>query len=210
MNSCPKCDLVEKLIPKRGRLFVFSGPSGAGKDSVLDVLLTIPLCPPRLVRCVTATTRLPRDSEQDGIDYFFITEESFRRRIQRGFFLEHAEYNGRLYGTPADFVEQERDKGNDVILKIEVQGALQVQTAAPDAMLIFLAPPSWEVLEQRLTKRATEKHEDVKSRLEIAKREMDAAGKYDYLVVNQKVAAAAAALKAIITAERHRIIKGNQ
>lgn len=159
----------------------------------------------RLIRCITATTRDPRNGEKDGVDYFFLSEESFRDRIQRGFFLEHAEYNGRLYGTPADFVEQERDRGNDVILKIEVQGAMQVKSRASDAILIFLAPPSWHVLEERLTNRATEKHEDFASRLEIAKREMDAAQQYDYLVVNDKVEQATVTLRSIIMAERHRI-----
>jgi guanylate kinase len=199
-------NLASVLTPPRGRLIVLSGPSGAGKDSVLHALLCGPNSPCLLVKCITATTRDPRDGEQDGVDYFFITESSFKNRIRSGFFLEHADYNDRLYGTPVDFVQKERDKGNDVILKIEVQGALQVKEKAPDAILIFLTPPSWGALEQRLTERATEKHEDVASRLEIARREMDTAPKYDYLVVNDKVEDAVEALKAIILAERHRII----
>jgi guanylate kinase len=201
-------DLAEGLLPHKGRLFVLSGPSGVGKDSVLHALLQEPRRPDKLVRCVTATTRERRTNECEGVDYFFLQETEFKERIRGGFFLEHADYNGKRYGTPADFVEQQQTKGNNVILKIEVHGALQVKARAADAILIFLAPPSWDTLEHRLRERATEKHEDVKSRLEIARQEMDTAAKYDYLVVNDTVEEAVEALRAIILAEQHRIARG--
>ncbi len=136
--------------PGRGSLIVLSGPSGVGKDAVLAPLFSAGTCPPRLRRCITATTRAPRPGEIDGVDYFFLAREEFERRVAAELFLEHATYAGRSYGTPRWWVEAEVAGGNDVLLKIDVQGALQVRSQAPEAVLVFIAPPSEEELERRL------------------------------------------------------------
>ncbi len=190
----------------RGRLFVVSGPSGVGKDAVLAPLLSAGTCPPRLRRCITATTRAPRPAEVDGVDYFFLDRAEFERRIALGGFLEHASYAGRHYGTPRAWVEAERDGGNDVLLKIEVQGAFQVREAVPEAVLVFVAPPSWEELERRLRGRDPGADPaDIARRLEAARAEVALAPRYDYLVVNDTIPAAVEALRSIVLAERCRI-----
>jgi guanylate kinase len=198
-------DPLTTLVPKRGRLFVVSGPSGVGKDVVLSALFASVDCPPNLLRCITATTRPPRPTEIPGRDYFFFSREEFERRIESEFFLEHATYNGNYYGTPHDYPEQVRDEGNDVVLKIEVQGALTVKSRVPDAILVFLAPPSWDELERRLRSRATDDEAEVIRRLQIARNEMAIAKEYDYLVINDLVEEAVASLRAIVLAERCRI-----
>jgi guanylate kinase len=187
---------------------VVSGPSGVGKGTVISTLLRSDLCPPQLVKCTTATTRDPRPGEVDGLNYFFMTPEEFRARIEEGFFLEHATYNGNYYGTPRMAAQRQQESGNDVILEIEVQGGHQVRDAVPDAVLIFLAPPSWEELARRLTGRATEGSETVQRRLEIARKELKAAPHYDYRVVNDDVDTAVDNLRAIILAERCRVHAG--
>lgn len=203
--SPPDADPLTELLPKRGRLFVVSGPSGVGKDAVLSALFASVDCPPNLLRCITATTRPPRPTEIPGRDYFFFDRQEFETRIESEFFLEHALYNGNYYGTPHDYPEQERDKGNDVVLKIEVQGALTVKSRVPDAILVFLAPPSWGELERRLRSRATDNEPQVLRRLEIARTEMALAKRYDYLVINDLIEDAVADLRAIVVAERRRI-----
>src|SRR5205085_6709688 len=150
-------------------LFVVSGPSGVGKDAVLAAVFEGERRPNNLVRCVTATTRKPRDREREGRDYFFLSCGEFEERIANGFFLEHAVYNERYYGTPREFVDRQRDAGKDVLLKIEVKGALQVKSQATDAILIFLAPPSWKELERRLRGRAGGDEADLLRRLAIAR-----------------------------------------
>jgi guanylate kinase len=191
--------------PARGKIIVLSGPSGAGKDAVLAPLFAAGTCPPRLRRCITATTRAPRAGEIDGVDYFFLAADEFRRRVAEGFFLEHASYAGRSYGTPRWWVEKERAGGNDVLLKIDVQGALQVRETAPDAVLVFIAPPSLSELERRLCNRdPCADPGDLARRLEIARDELALAPRYDYLVVNDTVAQAVEDLRAIILAERCR------
>lgn len=201
----PMEDPLAGLVPRRGRLFVVSGPSGVGKDAVLSALFASVDCPPNLLRCVTATTRPPRPTEIPGRDYFFFTRDEFEDRIRAEFFLEHAVYNGNYYGTPHDYPEQRRDEGDDVVLKIEVQGALTVKSRVPDAILIFLAPPSWEELERRLRSRATDDEAGVLRRLEIARAEMAIAKRYDYLVKNELIDDAVAALRAIVIASRCQI-----
>jgi len=192
--------------PPRGRLIVLSGPSGVGKDAVLAPLFDAAAAPPRLVRCITATTRPPREGEVEGRDYLFMTEEEFEYRVDGGFFLEYARYSGRSYGTPRDWVEAQRAAGNDVLLKIEVQGALQVRERVPDAVLVFLAAPSWEELERRLRGRDPgEDPEDLRRRLSTARHEMELAPRYDYLVVNDRIPKAVEALRSIVIAERCRI-----
>lgn len=193
------------LLDPRGRLYVVSGPSGVGKDAVLAALLATDSCLDGVVRCVTATTRPARPTEVDGLDYHFLDRAEFERRIGAGGFLEHALYSGHYYGTPAAGVESDRARGRDVILKIEIQGAAKVRERLPDAILVFLAPPSWKELERRLRSRATSTEEDVQRRLLIARDEMKAASHYNYLVVNDDLAEAASALRAIILAERARV-----
>jgi len=199
-------DRPEYPAPARGSLIVLSGPSGVGKDAVLAPLFSAETCPPRLRRCITATTRAPRPGEIDGVDYFFLSREEFQRRVGEGFFLEHASYAGRSYGTPRWWVEAEVTGGNDVLLKIDVQGALQVRSEAPEAVLVFIAPPSEEELERRLRGRDPDANpDDLARRLAIARDELALARQYDYLVVNDQIERAVAALRAIVIAERCRI-----
>jgi guanylate kinase len=190
----------------RGNIIVLSGPSGAGKDAVLAPLFSAGTCPPRLRRCITATTRAPRPGEIEGVDYFFLPREEFERRIGEGFFLEHASYAGRSYGTPRPWVDGETAGGSDVLLKIDVQGALQVRAAAPEAVLIFVVPPSLEELERRLRGRDPGANpDDLARRLAIAREELGLAGRYDYQVVNDRIENAVEALRAIVIAERCRV-----
>lgn len=187
----------------RGRLFVVSGPSGVGKDTVLARLRGLL---PDVKVCVTATTRAMRPGESQGNPYQFLTLEEFLSRIEDGRFLEFARVNGgNLYGTPRDWVEAERDAGNDVILKIDVQGGLTVRSKAADAILVFLEPPSMAELERRLRDRATENESQIQTRLIDARSEMQQRPRYDYAVVNDSVDSAADRLRAIFLAERCRI-----
>jgi len=202
-------DPLERGRAARGNIVVLSGPSGSGKDAVLGPLFSAGTCPPRLRRCVTATTRTPRPGEIEGVDYFFLAREEFEQRIGEGFFLEHACYAGRYYGTPRWWVERERSGGNDVLLKIDVQGAFQVRAQAPDAILLFIAPPSLEELERRLRGRDPGADpEDLARRLAIARDELALARRYDYLVVNDTIERAVEDIRAIILAERCRIRPG--
>lgn len=190
----------------RGLLFVLSGPSGVGKDAVLEHLLAAGRALPRLLRCVTATTRPPRTGEVHGVDYLFVDEGEFERRVAAGLFLEHATFAGRRYGTPRDWVDGVLERGDDVLLKIEVQGALQVRAQAPDAVMVFLAPPSEDELERRLRGRDRDAEPaDLARRLERARVELRQSGRYDYLVVNELIPVAADAVRSIVVAERCRV-----
>lgn len=186
----------------RGNLFVVSGPSGVGKDTLLNAVLSQL---EGVVRSVSATTRPPREGEKEGVDYFYLSPTQFEEAIAAGRFLEHARYGENLYGTPKEPVEQKRAQGVDVVLKIEVQGALQVKRACPEAILIFIAPPSLEELERRLTQRGTEDRERIAERLRIAKSELALLPHYDYCVVNDSLEKATVHLRAIFLAERLRI-----
>lgn len=189
---------------QRGNLIVLSGPSGVGKDTLLKALLQRVS---GVVKCLTATTRPPREGERHGVDYLFLSEEAFERWIAEGRFLEYARYNQAYYGTPRHLVEESRAKGVDVILKIEVQGGLQVRQHAPEAILIFVQPPNLEVLRQRLTARGTDNPEQIARRLRIAEEEMRVMPQYDYLVTNDDLEQAVDLLRAILLAERARIRK---
>lgn len=190
----------------RGNLIVLSGPSGVGKDAILAPLFSAAVRPPWLRRCITATTRPPRPGEIAGQDYFFLSREEFERRVREGFFLEYARYADRYYGTPLGWVEAERAAGNDVLLKIDVQGALQVRKRAPDAVLVFIAPPSADELERRLRGRDPgAEPADLAQRLAIARDELAHAGRYDYLIVNERIPEVVDAVRAIVIAERHRV-----
>ncbi|MBR4544778.1 MAG: guanylate kinase [Oscillibacter sp.] len=182
----------------QGRLFIVSGPSGVGKSTVLKTLLD------RRENArfsVSATTRPMREGEVDGVHYHFITVETFREWIAQEEFLEYAEYVGHFYGTPKKFVEAALDAGQDIILDIEIQGALQVEKRRPDAVKIFIGPPSWDELERRLTSRGTNTPEDIQKRLVRAKVEVQTAHTYDYFVINNNVENAVRELDAIMTAE---------
>lgn len=194
----------DRFIRRGGLLVVLSGPSGVGKDAILTEFQRI--CP-NVQRCVTATTRPRRDSEQDGVDYYFLSEEEFRRRIEENQFLEFAEVHGYLYGTPRESVEQALAQGRDIVLKIDVQGGIAVKRAISDAVMVFVVPPSMEELERRLRSRNTDSDAAIERRLANARRELERIGEYDYLIENDSVAHAAEKLKAVIIAEHSRVFK---
>jgi guanylate kinase len=166
----------------RGRLIVVSGPSGAGKSTLIKASLE---AVPELAYSVSATTRDPRPGEVDGKDYIFLSREEFERWIEEDRFLEWAEYSGNLYGTPEQKVEDLLDGGRSVILEIELQGARQVRMKRPDAVMVFVRAPSLEETRRRLTGRATETEEALKTRLATAVDEVAARDEFDYEVVNE-------------------------
>ena len=182
----------------KGRSFIISGPSGVGKSTVLSGLMEKRK---NLYFSVSATTRQPRPGEEDGVHYHFLTMDTFREWIAQDEFLEHAEFVGNCYGTPKKYVYEAMDRGQDVILDIEVQGAMQVAEKMPEVVRIFVAPPSWSELERRLTARGTDTPEKIQGRLARAKEEVKLAGTYDYFVINDSVEHAVYELDAIMTAE---------
>ncbi|MFO7247746.1 MAG: guanylate kinase [Bacillota bacterium] len=186
---------------EKGLLIVLSGPSGVGKGTVCAALRK--LCP-NLVYSVSATTRPPRPGEQEGVNYFFKTREEFERMIEQGELLEWAEYVGNYYGTPRRFVEEMLAQGKDVLLEIEVQGAMQVKRQFPDGVFIFLVPPSMEELRRRIHGRGTEGSGAITERLETARAELAMMAEYDYVVVNDSVEHACERIRAIVTAEHCR------
>jgi guanylate kinase len=182
----------------QGRLFVVAGPSGAGKGTLITELLH------RYTTAwlsVSATTRKPREGEVDGIQYFFLAEDAFRKMVAAGDFLEWAEVHGKLYGTPRSGVMDMLAAGKDVILEIDVQGARQVREKVPEAVSIFVAPPSAEVLEERLRKRGTEDEEELRRRLRNAEVEGREKAEYRYVVVNDQLYRAVEELCAIYEKE---------
>ena len=188
-------------MEKKGKTFIISGPSGVGKSTVLGALFE---GRDDLYFSVSATTRAPRPTETPDVDYHFIEAETFRQWIEDGEFLEYAEYVGNFYGTPKKYVDAAMDEGKDVILDIEIQGATQVHELRPNVVRIFIAPPSWEELERRLTARGTDSPEKVQKRLLRAKVELENAGHYDYFVINDTVENAVQELRAIMLAEHCR------
>jgi guanylate kinase len=187
---------------KRGLLIVISGPSGVGKDTIIKRLLQQE---PNLVYSVSGTTRKPRPGEKPDENYTFLTREQFLSLVDQGAFLEHADYNGHLYGTFRDRVEKARAGGRDVVLKIDVQGAEQVRGQMPDAISIFVVAPSEEELEHRLEERGSESADDMASRREIAKQEMKLANHYEHVVVNDDVERAVGEIRQIIDKVRRRV-----
>nr|WP_111767354.1 guanylate kinase [Nakamurella deserti] len=185
--------------PRRGRLFVLSGPSGVGKSTLVQRLRRDL---PDLHYSISATTRKPRAGEEHGRHYFFVDHDEFERMIADGALLEHAYFAGNHYGTPAADVERRLAAGQDVLLEIEVQGARQVRAAGsvgPEAVLLFLAPPSFDELARRLVGRGTESAEVRAARLDAARAELAAESEFDHTVVNTDVDAAAAALVRLMT-----------
>jgi guanylate kinase len=195
--------------PGPGLLFVVSGPSGAGKDTVVDALRTRM---PRLRYSVSATTRVPRDGEREGEAYFFLDRPLFEKKLAEGAFLETNSYNGHIYGTPRSFIEGTLADGYDVIMKPEVHGALAIKAAFPLAVLVFLLPDKFSHLRLRLAARRTESNDDIAARLAIAHEELKAIRQFDYVIINeqapperQKTLPAVDDLEAIVRAERFRI-----
>ena len=187
---------------KRGLLIVISGPSGVGKDTLIRRLLDLD---PNLVYSVSGTTRQPRPGERPDENYTFLTREKFERLVKRGAFLEHANYNGNLYGTFRDRVERARNEGRDAVLKIDVQGAEQVRRLMPDAVFIFVVAPSQKELEHRQEQRGSESPEDMASRRAIGEREMRYAARYEHVVTNDDVERAVAEIRQIIDHARQRV-----
>jgi guanylate kinase len=186
-------------VDKKGLLLVISGPSGVGKGTINAALRRQNK---DMDYSISATTRSPRPGETDGVDYFFLNKEDFQKRLAAGDFLEWADVFGNYYGTLKDRVAAKLSQGIDVILEIDTQGAAQVKEKMPDAVFIFIMPPSREILEKRLRGRGTEAPEVIARRLADSLQEMDRAKEYDYIVVNDDVAEATSKVAAIIEAER--------
>ena len=182
----------------RGQLIVLSGPSGVGKSTVISELLSERS---DIYFSVSFTTRTPRVGEADGVNYHFVTREQFEEMIARNELLEYAEYVHNYYGTSLRLIQEKLEQGINVLLDIEVQGAAKVKTRCPEAVLIFIVPPSFEELSRRLHGRATDQEEVIQGRLTKAREEYQEIPNYDYLVVNDKVSEAAAEIIAILTAE---------
>ncbi|WP_291581216.1 guanylate kinase [Clostridium sp. UBA6640] len=187
----------------KGQLLVISGPSGAGKGTVCKSLLERN----DIWISVSATTRKPRNGEIDGLNYFFIDKEEFLEKIDSDDFLEYAEVYGNYYGTPKSKVFEVLESGKDVILEIDIQGALKIKSAYPDGVFIFILPPSMEELKSRITNRGSETPESLKTRLNSAYEEISFASKYDYAVINDEVNEAVSKIESIITAEKCRVYK---
>ena len=187
---------------KRGVLLVVSGPSGAGKGTICKELLEKHK---EIYLSVSATTRAPRKGEVDGVNYYFTTKEEFVKRVEEGDFLEHAEVYGNYYGTPKSSVEKMLEQGKDVILEIDIQGALKVKENCEEGIFIFILPPSMEELKQRIIKRGSETPESLMTRFKSAYKEINYISKYNYAVVNDEVDLAVKKLEAIITAEKCRV-----
>ncbi len=184
---------------RRGHPFIVAAPSGTGKTTVCRLVIDRD---DRIRFSVSHTTRAPREGERDGIDYHFVTASDFRRGVEKGEFLEHAEYAGQLYGTSAKAVCAPLDEGYDLLVEIEVQGARQLRSRLPEARFVFLLPPTMAVLEERLRGRGTDTPEAIERRLAVADQEFAAVHIFDYVVVNEVVADCAEALLEIIRAER--------
>ena len=189
------------MTKRRGNLFVISAPSGSGKTTLVRRLLE-DLSDVRF--SVSFTTRDVRGSERDGIDYHFVTREAFQKKIDAGEFLEWAEVHGNMYGTSSIETEKIRSAGEDILLDVDVQGAAQVRKAQPDAVTLFVMPPSFAVLEDRLRGRRQDAPEVITGRLNRARREIHHYTDYDYVLINESVERTSELLKAIVLAERVR------
>ena len=185
---------------KRGLLIVLSGPSGVGKGTVLRSYLEKN---PNTRLSVSATTRQPRMGEVNGVHYYFLTEKEFEKKVEQNEMLEYATYSGNRYGTPGGPVKEMLEDGHDVILEIEVQGAMQIKKSCPDAIFIFIMPPNMAELTHRLVDRKTEDDETIRRRLERSHAEIAMAHEYDYVVINDTVENAVEAIQNILRAEKY-------
>lgn len=186
----------------RGLLIVISGPSGAGKGTICKSFMERNK---DVVLSVSATTRSPRKGEVDGVNYHFMTKEQFKDKIEANDFLEYAEVYDNFYGTPKSNVEELLESGKDVILEIDIQGALKVKENTEDGVFVFILPPSMEELKQRIIKRGSETEESLMKRFKSAYKEINFVSKYNYAVVNDEVETAVEKLESIITAEKCRV-----
>ena len=193
-------------MKSKGKLFVISGPSGAGKGTICSEIMRN-ADPSELSLSVSVTTREPRIGEQDGVHYYFLTEDEFSKLREENGLLEFAEVYGHHYGTPKQKVIDKLNEGVDVILEIEMQGALKVRKSYPDGVFIFILPPSMAELRKRITGRGTETQEAIDFRLSQALSEIAYIDKYDYVVVNEKVDEAVDRVRAIIKAEHSKVTK---
>ena len=186
-----------------GNLIIISGPSGAGKDSIVSKMLENNK---NMVLSISKTTRAPRRGEKEGVDYYYITKKEFMKEIDKGNFLEFAcVYNDDYYGTPKDMVLKNIKNGKDVILVIDIQGALKVKEVMPEAIFIFIMPPSMKELKERLIKRDTESSTKLLDRFRTAYKEINEATKYNYVVINDKLDVAVKKVESIIVAEKCRV-----
>jgi guanylate kinase len=190
------------VVSGRGLLIVISGPSGAGKGTICKRFLERNT---EVALSVSATTRTPRKGEVDGINYHFVSKDEFKMRIQDDDFLEYAEVYDNFYGTPRSNVEELLESGRDVILEIDIQGALKVKENAQDGVFVFILPPSMSELKQRIINRGSETKESLMKRFKSAYQEINFVSKYNYAVVNDKVDIAVEKLEAIIAAEKCRV-----
>ncbi len=189
-------------FPRRGILFILSAPSGAGKTTLSRQLLNLV---PHLRLSISYTTRAPRAGEVDGRDYHFVSEDAFLRLRSAGAFAEWAQVHGCLYGTARGPLDEALERGRDLLLDIDVQGARQIRASYPEAVSIFILPPSWQDLERRLRTRATDSEEVISQRLRRAREEASELFSYDYWVVNDRLECALAVLQGIIAAEHARV-----
>lgn len=186
----------------KGLLIVLSGPSGVGKGTVRKAIFSQPNT--AFEYSISMTTRVPREGEVDGVDYFFKTRGEFEELIQQDKLLEYAEFVGNYYGTPVDYVKETLERGKDVFLEIEVQGARQVREKFPEGLFIFLMPPSLTELKNRITTRGTESEDVINDRMSVAKNEIEMMNLYDYVVENDRVDLARERINAIVIAEHCR------
>lgn len=186
----------------KGLLVVISGPSGAGKGTLCKALLNKSN---NIIYSISCTTRKPRNGEIEGVNYFFKNKEEFKQMISNNEFLEHAEVYDNFYGTPRSFVEKNLNDGKDVILEIDIQGALKVQEKFKEAVFIFIMPPSMEELKSRIVKRGSETEESLNKRFGSAFEEINYISKYNYIVINDEIEEATKRLESIIIAEKCRI-----
>ena len=187
---------------EKGILIVVSGFSGSGKGTLMKELLT--RYPDTYALSISATTRLPREGEVDGREYFFVSKDEFEKMIAKGELIEYAKYVENYYGTPRDYVEKKLDEGKDVILEIEIQGALNVKKMFPDTLLLFVTPPSAEELKKRLVGRGTETMDVIESRMDRACEEAQGMENYDYLIVNDSLDRCVEEMHSIIQGEHRR------
>lgn len=192
---------MDSNIEHSGKLFIISGPSGAGKGTICQKLLG----DTKVELSVSMTTRSPRPGEVDGVNYYFATREDFEKAIAEGGLLEYAEVYGNFYGTPKEKVIEKLSQGIDVVLEIDIQGALNVKTVYPNGIFIFILPPSMAELRKRITGRGSESEEAINLRLSQTLKEVSYIDKYDYCVVNGELEEAVSRVKAIVVAEHSRV-----